>query len=186
MRRDLKNVILLTNFSLVDDLEDGKIVGVVRDACEHGPRALGNRSILCNPAYPEMKDILNAKVKNREWYRPFAPVCRLEDVGKYFNFEGESRWMSFCPTVKEEWREKLTSITHVDGTARVQTVTKEQNEWLYNLLTKFEEASGVGVLLNTSFNVNGKPILSRYSDAIKVYRETEMDRLLLQDYYFIK
>ena len=171
---------------LVSDLEDGKIVGVVRDTCEHGPRALGNRSILCNPAYPEMKDILNSKVKNREWYRPFAPVCRLEDVSKYFNFEGESRWMSFCPTVKEEWREKLTSITHVDGTARVQTVTKEQNEWLYNLLTKFEEASGVGVLLNTSFNVNGKPILSRYSDAIKVYRETEMDRLLLQDYYFIK
>lgn len=171
---------------VVSDLEDGKIVGVVRDTCEHGPRALGNRSILCNPAYPEMKDILNAKVKNREWYRPFAPVCRLEDVSKYFNFEGESRWMSFCPTVKEEWKEKLTSITHVDGTARVQTVTKEQNEWLYNLLTEFEKVSGVGVLLNTSFNINGKPILSRYSDAIKVYRETEMDRLLLQDYYFIK
>jgi carbamoyltransferase len=172
--------------TLTDDLANGSIVGVVRGTSEHGPRALGNRSIICNPAYPDMKDILNAKVKNREWYRPFAPVCKLEDVEKYFDFEGESRWMSFCPTVKEEWREKLVSITHVDGTARVQTVTEEQNPWLYNLLTEFEKKSGIGVLLNTSFNVNGKPILSRYSDAFKVYDKTEMDCLLLEDYYFKK
>ena len=172
--------------NLTDDLSNGKIVGVVRGTSEHGPRALGNRSIICNPAYPDMKDILNAKVKNREWYRPFAPVCKLEDVEKYFDFEGESRWMSFCPTVKEEWREKLVSITHVDGTARVQTVTEEQNPWLYNLLTEFEKKSGIGVLLNTSFNINGKPILSRYSDAFKLYDKTEMDCLLLEDYYFRK
>ena len=171
---------------LVKDLVDGKIVGVVRDNCEHGPRALGNRSIICDPAYPEMKDTLNAKVKDREWYRPFAPMCRLEDVSTYFDFEGESRWMGFCPTVKEEWRDKLTSITHVDGTARVQTVTKKQNPWLYNLLTEFEKETGIGVLLNTSFNINGKPILSRYSDAVQVYNNTEMDCLLLQDYYFQK
>jgi carbamoyltransferase len=175
------------NFELlIGDLNKGKIVGVVRDTSEHGPRALGNRSILCNPTLPDMKDILNEKVKNREWYRPFAPVCRLEDVEKYFNFTGESRWMGFCPTVREEWREKLVSITHVDGTARVQTVTKEQNPWLYNLLTEFEKVSGVGVLLNTSFNVNGKPILSRYSDALNVYDKTKMDCLLLQDFYFRK
>jgi carbamoyltransferase len=133
-----------------------------------------------------MKDILNDKVKNREWYRPFAPVCKLEDVSKYFNFEGESKWMGFCPTVKEEWREKLVSITHVDGTARVQTVTEEQNPWIYNLLTEFEKESGIGVLLNTSFNINGKPILSRYSDAMWVYDKTEMDCLVLADYYFRK
>lgn len=168
------------------DLANGLIVGVVRGTSEHGPRALGNRSILCNPAYPDMKDILNAKVKNREWYRPFAPVCRLEDVSKYFDFEGESRWMSFCPTVKEEWREKLVSITHIDGTARVQTVTREQNPWLYDLLGEFEKYSGIGVLLNTSFNVNGKPILSRYTDALKVYDNTKMDCLVLGDYYFRK
>ena len=176
----------LTTGNLSDDLANGKIVGVVRDTSEHGPRALGNRSIICNPAYPDMKDILNAKVKNREWYRPFAPVCKLEDVSKYFDFEGESRWMGFCPTVKEEWREKLVSITHIDGTARVQTVTEEQNPWLYNLLTEFEEKTGIGVLLNTSFNVNGRPILSRYSDAIKVYDATQMDCLVLQDFYFRK
>jgi predicted NodU family carbamoyl transferase len=98
----------------------------------------------------------------------------------------ESRWMSFCPKVKEEWREKLVSITHVDGTARVQTVTREQNEWLYDLLTDFESKTGCGVLLNTSFNVNGKPILSRYSEALNVYDNTEMDALILQDYYFKK
>jgi len=171
---------------LVNDLKGGKIIGVVRDTSEHGPRALGNRSIICNPTYPDMKDTLNAKVKDREWYRPFAPVVRLEDVSKYFDFEGESRWMGFCPTVKEEWREKLISITHVDNTARVQTVTKEQNPWLYDLITEFEKETGVGVLLNTSFNVNGKPILSRYQDAMKVYESTKMDCLLLQDFYFRK
>ena len=133
-----------------------------------------------------MKKILNEKVKDREWYRPFAPVCRLEDVSKYFDFEGESRWMSFSPTVKEEWRERLVSITHVDNTARVQTVTREQNPWLYDLLTDFEKETGIGVLLNTSFNINGKPILSRYSDALKVYDETEMDALILDNFYFKK
>jgi carbamoyltransferase len=172
--------------TLAKDLTDGLIVGVVRETSEHGPRALGNRSILCDPTYPNMKDILNEKVKNREWYRPFAPVCKLEDVSKYFDFEGESRWMSFCPTVKEEYRDKLVSITHVDGTARVQTVTEEQNPWLYNLLTEFEKQSGVGVLLNTSFNVNGKPILSRYSDAFEVYNKTKMDALVLDKFYFKK
>ena len=133
-----------------------------------------------------MKDILNEKVKNREWYRPFAPVCRLEDVSKYFEFEGESRGLSFCPKVREEWRDKLVSITHVDGTARVQTVTKSQNPWLYDLLTELDNITGVGVILNTSFNVNGKPILSTYVDAIKVFNETQMDRLLLEDFYFKK
>ena len=169
---------------LCNDLNEGSIVGVVRGQSEHGPRALGNRSIICNPGIENMKDILNEKVKKREWYRPFAPVCKLEDVNKYFNFQGESRFMSFCPTVKAKWRKKLSSITHVDNTARIQTVTKEQNEWLYNLLTEFEKVSGYGVLLNTSFNVNGKPILSSYSDAIKVFQDSDMDKLILENYYF--
>lgn len=171
---------------MVKDLIDGKIIGVVRDTSEHGPRALGNRSIICDPTHPEMKDILNKKVKNREWYRPFAPVVRLEDVSKYFEFEGESRWMGFCPEVKKKWRKKLVSITHIDNTARVQTVTREQNPWLYDLITEFEKQTGVGVLLNTSFNINGKPILSKYSEALTVFDNTQMDRLLLQNYYFKK
>jgi len=171
---------------LVDDLREGKIVGVVRGNSEHGPRALGNRSIFCNPSVPNMKDKLNQKVKNREWYRPFAPVCRLEDANKYFVMDYESRWMSFCPKVRDEWKEKLVSITHVDGTARVQTVTKEQNPWLYELLTEFEKKCGFGVLLNTSFNINGKPLISKYSEAFTVYKKTELDCLLLEEFYFTK
>ena len=171
---------------LIDDLANGKIIGVAKGKAEHGPRALGNRSIICNPSTPEMKDILNDKVKHREWYRPFAPVVRLEDVNKYFEWNKDSRWMSFCPKVREEWKEKLAAITHIDGTARVQTVTKEQNEWLYNLLTKFEEKTGIGVLLNTSFNIDSKPILSTVKDAFTILITTDMDCLVIENYYFKK
>lgn len=171
---------------LVEYLVSGKIVGIARGNSEHGPRALGNRSIVCDPTKPNMKDVLNKKVKNREWYRPFAPVVRLEDVSNYFEFEGESRWMGFCPKVKEEWKEALISTTHVDGTARVQTVTEEQNPWLYDLLTRFKKRSGVGVLLNTSFNVSGKPILSTYRDALEVFNKTDLDALVLEDYFIKK
>jgi carbamoyltransferase len=133
-----------------------------------------------------MKDILNEKVKHREWYRPFAPVVRLEDVSEYFEWDRESRWMSFCPKVKEEWIEKLSAITHVDGTARVQTVTREQNEWLYDVLTLFKEKTGIGVLLNTSFNVDGKPILTTVKDAFNILENTQMDGLVIQNYYIKK
>jgi len=171
---------------LIQELKECKIVGVARGRCEHGPRALGNRSILCNPSCPNSKDILNSKVKNREWYRPFAPVVRLEDVNEYFEWSKESRWMNFCPTVKEEYKEKLSAVTHEDGTARVQTVTREQNKWLYDLLTKFKKATGLGVLLNTSFNVDKKPILNTYNEAFEVFSNSEMDGLMLEDLYISK
>jgi len=172
--------------TLVDDIIGGKIVGVARGRSEHGPRALGNRSIICNPTISQMKDILNKKVKHREPYRPFAPVVRLEDVSTYFEWQGESRWMSFCPLVKPEWRDKLAAITHVDNTARVQTVTREQNEWLYDLLTLIKNKTGIGVLLNTSFNVDGKPILSTVRDAFTILSKTELDALVIENYYFKK
>ena len=176
----------LDNDKLVDDLVKGKIVGVARGRSEHGPRALGNRSVLCNPQIPDMKDILNAKVKGREYYRPFAPVVRLEDVNKYFEFEGEARWMSFCPKVRKEYRDKLSEITHIDGTARVQTITSEQNPWLYEILTKMDKETGIGVLLNTSFNVAGKPILNTVRDAFDIFWRKELDALIIEDYYFRK
>lgn len=169
---------------LAYEIRAGKIVGFIQGNSEHGPRALGNRSILCNPLVPDMKDILNAKVKNREWYRPFAPVVRLEDVAEYFEWDGEVRWMSFCPKVKDEWKEKLPSITHIDGTARVQTVTREQNEKLYDLITEFKKITGIGVLLNTSFNVNGKPITSTLSDAFKLWESTQLNSLYIDGFYF--
>ena len=149
-------------------LAEGRIIGTIWGNSEHGPRALGNRSIICNPSVPGMKDILNEKVKKREWFRPFAPIVRLEDVEKYFYFKGESRFMSFYAQVKEEWKEKLAAITHVDGTARLQTITREQNERVYDLITEFEKLTGLGVLLNTSFNVNGKPLINSYKDALKM------------------
>ena len=171
---------------VADNLIKGKILGLARERSEHGPRALGNRSILCNPAIKDMKDILNAKVKNREPYRPYAPVVRLEDLNKFFEWELPSEHMNFSPIVKEEWREKLASITHVDNTARVQTVTKDQNTFLYELLTLINEKNGVGVLLNTSFNVAGKPILNSIKDAFQLFETTEMDNLLIENTYLEK
>lgn len=119
-------------------------------------------------------------------FRPFAPVVRLEDVSKYFEWENESRWMAFCPKVRPEWHDTLTAITHVDGTARVQTVTREQHPFLYDVLTELHNRTGVGVILNTSFNVDGKPILSTYAEAIEVYEKTEMDMLVMGDYVVSK
>ena len=171
---------------VVDNLIEGKILGLARERSEHGPRALGNRSILCNPAIENMKDILNAKVKNREPYRPFAPVVRLEDLNKFFEWELPSEHMNFSPLVKEEWRDKLASITHIDNTARVQTVTKDQNNFLYELLSLLDKKNGVGVLLNTSFNVAGKPILNSVKDAFHIFQNTEMDNLLIENTYLEK
>jgi carbamoyltransferase len=171
---------------MVGDLVNGRILGVVQGNSEHGPRSLGNRSIICSPIPHDMKDTLNLKVKHREWYRPFAPIVRLEDVSEYFEWEGESRWMNFCPKVRDQYKDRLPAITHVDGTARVQTITREQNPFIYDMLTAFKEKTGIGVLVNTSFNVDGKPILSTYKDAIKVFDETQLDRLYLNGYYFAK
>jgi len=171
---------------MVNDLINEKIIGVIQGNSEHGPRALGNRSIICSPIPKTMKDTLNLKVKHREWYRPFAPIVRLEDVSEYFEWNEESRWMNFCPKVKQDYIDKLPAVTHVDGTARVQTVTESQNPFMYKLLTLFKEKTGIGVLVNTSFNVDGKPILSTYKDAFKVLDETELDRLYLDGFYFTK
>jgi carbamoyltransferase len=134
----------------------------------------------------DMKDILNKKVKNREWYRPFAPIVRLQDISKYFEWEDESRWMTFAPVVREEWREKLPAITHIDNTARVQTVTREQNPYIYDLLTEMEVQTGVGVLLNTSFNVNGKPILTTVKDVFNILKNTQLDGAVIEKHFITK
>lgn len=167
-------------------IQEAGIVGVVRGRSEHGPRALGNRSIICDASNPEMKDILNLKIKNREPFRPFSPVVRFEDVNKFFEWQKESRWMTVCPKVKPEYRSILSSVTHVDNTARVQTVTREQNWLLYDLLTELDQRTGVGVIINTSFNVAGKPILNTYEEAFQVFDNSEMTALVLEDYLFAK
>jgi carbamoyltransferase len=173
--------------TLTKDLVDGNIIGIVKGRSEHGSRALGNRSILCNPMLSGMKDTLNEKVKNREYYRPFAPVMRYEDVDKYYIWgKGESRWMSFAAEIRPEYKDILKEIVHADGTSRIQTVKREQNPWLYDLLTSFEKQTGIGILLNTSFNVAGKPILNTYRDALEVYNKTKLDGVVFDDYYIKK
>lgn len=162
----------ITVSDIAELLSRNVIVGVIHGNSEHGPRALGNRSILCNPV-GDMKDVLNEKVKDREWYRPFAPVVRLEDVSKYFEFNAESRHMTFIAKVKDDY--EFPAITHVDGTGRLQTVTRNQNHFLYDIISEFKERTGYGVILNTSFNVNGKPILTRLSDAFEILLQTDLD-----------
>jgi carbamoyltransferase len=165
----------ITSKDIARFIADGNILGVIQGNSEHGSRALGNRSIICNPI-EGMKDTLNNKVKKREWYRPFAPMVRVEDISKYFDFAGtESRHMVFVAKVKEEWRSKLPAITHEDGTGRLQTLTRKQNELIYDVITEFEEMAGHGVILNTSFNVNGKPILTRLSDALHILETSKLD-----------
>ncbi|MAG24411.1 hypothetical protein CMI47_02430 [Candidatus Pacearchaeota archaeon] len=169
-------------------LKKGKIVGLVYGDSEVGPRALGNRSIVCDPTYPNMKDILNSKVKFREWYRPFAPFCKKSEASRWFNspdFEN-LEFMSFAPEVIEEYRSKLPSITHIDGTARLQTVTEESHKGFFGLLTEFGKLSDINVLLNTSFNIRGNPILSTIEDALYVLDNTELDFVVIEDYIFEK
>ena len=171
---------------LVDLIKDGKIIGIVQGQSEIGPRALGNRSIICDPSIKDMKDILNAKVKFREWYRPFAPVCTMEDSDKYFDDVFESRFMSYAPSVKEEYRDVLPSITHVDGTARLQTVDKNGHKLFYSILTELKRRKEIPVILNTSFNMRGYPILTTIEDALAVLDTTEMDHVYVEGYLFSK
>jgi carbamoyltransferase len=177
---------IVTEEFIVNSLLSGKILGIVQGRSEVGPRALGHRSLICLATFENMKDILNKKVKNREWYRPFAPVCREEDAPTYFEINGsEYDTMSFCPKVKEEYQNILSSVTHIDGTARLQTV--KDDSYLYKILKRLKEVSNnVPVLLNTSFNIAGKPILNTYRDAIWMLENTEMDGLILEDYYIEK
>tara|TARA_B100000579_G_scaffold436687_1_gene463444 strand:- start:760 stop:2319 length:1560 start_codon:yes stop_codon:yes gene_type:complete len=164
-------------------IKDGKIIGLVYGDSEVGPRALGNRSIVCDPNIDDMKDILNSKVKFREWYRPFAPFCKKEDAHKYFdspNFNN-LEYMSYAPKVKVD---TLPSITHIDGTARLQTVTEDSHTHFYELLTEFGKISETNVLLNTSFNIRGYPILSTIEDALYALNNTEMDYVVIEDYLF--
>lgn len=178
------NVKKVTKKEIAELIKDGKIVGLVYGDSEVGPRALGNRSIVCDPSIVDMKDILNSKVKHRESYRPFAPFCKKEDAHKYFesrDFEN-MECMSFAVRVKVD---TLPSITHIDNTARLQTVTKESHSHFYELLTEFGKISDTNVLLNTSFNTKGKPILSTISDAVDILNTTELDHVIVNDYLII-
>jgi carbamoyltransferase len=162
-------------------LSEGHVFGWFQGRSEFGPRALGNRSILADPRRAEMKDKLNMRVKHRQAFRPFAPIVLAERAHEIFEGEEESPFMLLAKKVKPSWREKIPAIVHVDGTARVQTVSEAHNQRLHQLLREFEALTGVPVLLNTSFNVKGEPIVETPEDAIKCFLSTGMDYLVLHD-----
>jgi carbamoyltransferase len=165
-------------------IHEDRIVGVVRGAYEVGPRALGNRSILCNPLNRDMREIINRKVKHREWYRPFAPVVTADDAHRYFTNTREIPYMSVICYTRPEWAERLPAVTHADGSARVQTVTRAQNAFLHDTLKAFEALSGVPVVLNTSFNPPGEPILNFCAAGLQMLDTTDLDLVLIDDTLF--
>jgi carbamoyltransferase len=187
-------------------LAQGNVVGWFQGRMEFGPRALGDRSIIGDPRNPEMQSVMNLKIKYRESFRPFAPSVLAEKVGDYFELDRSSPYMLLVAQVKENLRltmtdqenqlfgiEKLNiprstlpAITHVDYSARIQTVQSETNPRYYQLLQAFEQLTGCGVLVNTSFNVRGEPIVCTPEDAYRCFMRTEMDYLVLENYILAK
>jgi carbamoyltransferase len=162
-------------------LSKGKVVGWFQGRSEFGPRALGNRSIIADPRQPEMKDVLNKIVKHRQEFRPFAPIVLADRAHEIFEGEEESPYMLLTKYVRPAWRDKIPAVVHVDHTARVQTVREDQNPRLYRLLKAFDALTGVPVLINTSFNVKGEPIVETPEDAVECFLSTGIDRLVLHD-----
>jgi len=162
-------------------IADGKILGWFQDRAEWGPRALGNRSIVADPRRPEMKEILNRRIKHREIFRPFAPSILAESTGDYFEKSHPSPFMTLAYSVRPAKRDKIPAPTHVDGTGRLQTVTREANPRYWQLIKAFENLTGVPVVLNTSFNDN-EPIVCRPEEAIDCFLRTQMDALVLGDF----
>lgn len=170
----------------VNLLAKNKIVARFEGRSEMGPRALGHRSILMSPLIAENKDILNARVKFREPFRPFAPAVLEERASEYFAIDRPCPYMLLIPTVHQEKRHLVPAVTHVDGTARLQTVTRHRNGRFYDIIEQFGELTGVPVLLNTSFNVAGEPIVETPADSIKCFLGTDIDALLIEDILLIK
>ena len=160
-------------------IEQGLIVGWYQGRSEYGPRALGNRSILAHPGIPHMKDTLNGKVKFRESFRPFAPTVLAEAAGEYFEEASPSRYMSFAVPVHKDKQGNIPSVVHVDGTARLQHLERSDNPLYYDLIAAFRERTGLPLILNTSFNVAGQPIVETPEEAIWTLLNSDMDALAL-------
>lgn len=170
---------------MVRDITKGRIVGFLRGRSEVGPRALCHRSLLADPRAEEMKDRLNL-VKGRELFRPFAPVVIAEAQFHYFDLAQNSPYMLLAAMVRDEYRARLPAITHVDGSARVQAITREMDAFVYNLLKAFEAKTELPILLNTSFNVAGDPIVESPHDAIVTFLNSDIDVLVMENYYVEK
>lgn len=166
---------------VVESITSGGVVGWMNGRFEYGPRALGHRSILADPRRAEMKETVNRKIKFREPFRPFAPSVLLDEVPKHFDLPEPARHLParFMLYVAPVTSDKIPAVTHVDGTGRLQVVTEDANPSYHHLISRFREATGLGVVLNTSFNLKGEPIVNTPSDAVSTYQRCEMDRLVI-------
>ncbi len=163
-------------------IADGKVVGWFQGRMEWGPRALGNRSIVCDPRRADMKDILNLKIKRRESFRPFAPSITRESVSEWFETDDDVPFMMQVFQIKEDKRSLIPAVTHVDGSGRLQTVQREVNPRYYNLIKSFQDLTGIPIVLNTSFNEN-EPVVCQPMEALNCFLRTRMDVLVLGNYY---
>ena len=168
-----------------DWISQGLVVGWFQGRMEWGPRALGNRSILCDPRRADMKEILNRKIKRRESFRPFAPSILREAVSDYFEIDGDVPFMSQVFKVRSEKRSQIAAVVHVDGTGRLQTVSRDDNPLYWALIDAFRTRTGIPMVLNTSFNEN-EPIVERPEQALGCFLRTSMDALVLLDYALVR
>jgi carbamoyltransferase len=174
--RKLERVALLDE--MAEQIAAGNVVGWFQGRMEWGPRALGNRSILAHPGLPNIKEILNARIKHREWFRPFAPSILAEHQREYFEHDHPSPFMLHVYKIRPEKRQQLCAVNHVDDTGRLQTVTRDENPIYYALISAFHRKTGIPVLLNTSFNEN-EPIVCTPEEAIDCFQRTRMDALAI-------
>lgn len=168
-----------------EQIAAGNVVGWFQGRMEWGPRALGNRSIVAHPGLPNMKDVLNARIKHREWFRPFAPSILAECQHEYFEHDHPSPFMLHVYKIRPEKRKELTAVNHVDDTGRLQTVTREENALYYDLISAFRRKTGIPVILNTSFNEN-EPIVCTPQEAIDCFQRTKMDVLAIGPFFAVK
>jgi len=168
-----------------EQIAAGNVVGWFQGRMEWGPRALGNRSIVAHPGLPNMKDVLNARIKHREWFRPFAPSILAEYQHEYFEHDHPSPFMLHVYKIRPEKRKELCAVNHVDDTGRLQTVTREENPMYYDLISSFQRKTGIPVILNTSFNEN-EPIVCTPEEAIDCFQRTRMDVLAIGPFLAVK
>jgi carbamoyltransferase len=171
--------------AVAEQIVAGNVVGWFQGRMEWGPRALGNRSIVAHPGLPDMKDVLNARIKHREWFRPFAPSILVERQHEYFEHDHPSPFMLHVYKIRPEQRAQLCAVNHVDDTGRLQTVSREENPLYYDLIRAFERRTGIPVILNTSFNEN-EPIVCKPEEAIDCFKRTRMDGLAIGPYLVLK
>lgn len=177
----------ITITQLTQKILQGKIIGIIQGNSETGPRALGNRSIICTPTQKNMKNILNQKVKYREWYRPFAPVTTQEDAHQFFEIQDTKinksfNYMSYSPKIKKQYLHKVPAIIHQDQTSRLQTVNRKNPTILHKILTEIKKQKKIPIILNTSLNIKGKPLITTLQDALNILDQTKLDAIYTKGY----